>query len=55
MEVTNVRDRYQTIRKMRTSDLQRKPLSPDCPIKINIERDALSKYRDKWEMLLANA
>ena len=33
----------------------KKPLSPDYPIKIYIERDALSKYRDKWEMLLANA
>ena len=33
----------------------KKPPSPDYPIKIYIERDALSKYRDKWEMLLANA
>lgn len=32
-----------------------KTLSPDYPIKIYIERDVLSKYRDKWEMLLANA
>ena len=39
----------------RTAKDHKKPLSPDYPIKIYIERDALSKYRDKWEMLLANA
>lgn len=35
--------------------LPEEPPSPDYPIKIYIESDALSKYRDKWEMLLANA